>query len=185
MKEEFVVNDRRHWALSEEEKQAKRAAAEQQQAAELEAKEIAAADDSSEDGEQKDEVKPEGTAGWKSVGYVVVLGNGGQGGMMVVGRAMGMRESGEAFSADWLFSPIWREGFDWTKYAKKRLDTLLACKCDNAGNVCDVHRRSIKQWMEQDIQRLNNIARDPVPEAVEVMMKAEHERQNSKIVRPR
>lgn len=120
---------------------------------------------------------------WKNVAYMIVL-FGSQGGPLVCGRAVGLRSDGKFFVADWIFPPIYPEHFDWTVESRKRLDTFLGCDCMSTA-PCGVHKMYIPQWQEADGQRIALIGSAPVPEAVEVMMKAEQARKSSQIAIPR
>ena len=120
---------------------------------------------------------------WKNVGYMIVL-IGSKNGPLVSGRAVGLRSDEKFFIADWFLPPIYPEHFDWTSEARKRLDTFLGCGCTNVA-PCAVHAMYMPQWIKADTQRLELIGNSPVPEAVEVMIKAERSRVASKIAVPR
>ena len=124
---------------------------------------------------------------WKNVPrnpcYMIVL-VGSPNGPLVSGRAIGVRSDEKFFIADWLLPPIYEEHFDWTVESRKRLDTFIGCGCTSAG-PCGVHKMYIPQWQQADMQRLNLIGNAPVPEAVEIMMKADKARQASQIAIPR
>ena len=120
---------------------------------------------------------------WKNVAYMIVL-IGSQGGPLVSGRAIGLRADEKFFIADYFLPPIYPEHFDWTVESRKRLDTFLGCDCTSAG-PCGVHKMYLPQWLEADSQRLALIGSSKVPEAVEVMMKADQARKASQIAIPR
>jgi hypothetical protein len=120
---------------------------------------------------------------WKNVGYMIVL-IGSQNGPLVSGRAVGLRSDEKFFIADWFLPPIYPEHLDWTVEARKRLETFLGCDCTNIA-PCAVHKLYFPQWIKADTQRLELIGNSPVPEAVEVMIKAERSRAASKIAVPR
>lgn len=125
---------------------------------------------------------------WKNIpknpAYMVVLAGSPSGQPIVSGRAVGLRADEKFFIADWIFPPIYPEHFDWTIEARKRLDTFLGCDCTSQA-PCGVHKIYLQQWMQADQQRLALIGTTPVPEAVEVMAKAEQARRASKIAVPR
>lgn len=133
------------------------------------------------------ETAPEKSAGdkstWKNVAYMIVL-IGSQGGPLVSGRAIGLRADEKFFIADYFLPPIYPEHFDWTVEARKRLDTFIGCDCTSAG-PCGVHKMYLPQWLQADTQRLELIGSRPVPEAVEVMIKADQARKASQIAIPR
>ena len=120
---------------------------------------------------------------WKNVGYMIVLipSNAGP---IVTGRAVGLRSDEKCFIADYFLPQIYPEHFDWTAKAKERLDTFLECDCVG-GSPCAVHKMYQPQWIKADTQRLEMIGSSPVPEAIEVMVKAERERAASRIHVPR
>ena len=105
-------------------------------------------------------------------------------GPIVTGRAVGLRSDGLCFLADYFLSPIYPEHFDWTEEARKRLDTFLGCDCMRGG-ACSVHKLYVPQWIKADTQRLELIGSQQVPEAIEVMVKAERSRAASNILVPR
>ena len=125
---------------------------------------------------------------WKDIpknpAYMVVLAGSPSGQPIVSGRAVGVRADEKFFIADWIFPPIYPEHFDWTVEVRKRLDTFLGCDCTSAG-PCGVHKMYLPQWLEADSQRLALIGSSKVPEAVEVMMKADQARKASQIAIPR
>lgn len=129
------------------------------------------------------DVSREAPAGdhWRSVAYLTALMQGPQGQIIVQGRACGLRSDLLTFVADWVFPPVWNENIDWCGLAKKRLDTFLGCSCTSAG-ACAVHKLYLPQWMQQDADRLNRLAAEPVPEVVEYMMRAEAAKRDRRIV---
>jgi hypothetical protein len=116
---------------------------------------------------------------WKNVGYAVVI-MGINGNQCIAGRAIGLRSDGEPYMADYLFSPIWEEGFDWTAEARKRLDTFLGCACSD--RPCPSHELAMTAWMQGDINRINECSQKPVPEAIEMFI--DHQRKKPNIVIP-
>ena len=120
---------------------------------------------------------------WKNVGYMIVLipSNAGP---IVTGRAVGLRSDEKCFIADYFLPQIYPEHFDWTIEARKRLDTFLGCECAS-GTPCAVHKMYQPQWIKADSQRLELIGSSPVPESIEVMIKAERARAESRIHVPR
>jgi hypothetical protein len=120
---------------------------------------------------------------WKNVGYMIVLvpSNAGP---LVAGRAVGLRCDEKCFLADYFLPQIYPEHLDWTIEARKRLDTFLGCDC-TGGTPCSIHKMYVPQWIKADTQRLELIGNSPVPEAIEVMVKAERARAASSIVVPR
>ena len=132
------------------------------------------------------ETVPEPTgdkSSWKNVGYMIVLipSNAGP---IVTGRAVGLRLDEKCFIADYFLPQIYPEHFDWTAKARERLDTFLDCECAG-GTPCAVHKMSQTQWIKADTQRLELIGSSLVPEAIEVMVKAERTRAASRIHVPR
>jgi hypothetical protein len=79
---------------------------------------------------------------------------------------------------------MWPEGLQWEPKARERLDTFLDCECKEHG-PCATHRMYIPQWQQADIQRLNLMASEPLPEVLEIVMRAEQARASQKIVAPR
>lgn len=124
---------------------------------------------------------------WKNIpknpGYMIALipSNAGP---IVVGRAVGLRSDEKCFIADFFLPQIYPEHFDWTAEARKRLDTFLGCECAS-GVQCAVHKIKQPEWIKNDTQRLELIGSSPVPEAIEVMVKAERARAASSILVPR
>jgi hypothetical protein len=120
---------------------------------------------------------------WKNVGYMIVLipSNAGP---LVAGRAVGLRSDEKCFIADFFLPQIYPEHFDWTEKARERLDTFLGCECTQGGQ-CATHKMYQPQWIKADTQRLELIGSSPVPEAIEIMVKAERARAASSILVPR
>jgi hypothetical protein len=132
------------------------------------------------------EISPEPVgdkSSWKNVGYMIVLipSNAGP---IVTGRAVGLRSDEKCFIADYFLPQIYPEHFDWTEKARNRLDTFLGCECAG-GTPCAVHKMYQTQWIKADTERLELIGSSPVPEAIEVMVKAERTRAASRIHVPR
>ena len=125
---------------------------------------------------------------WKSVGFVVAMLPMGQATIMMM-RAVGLRESGLLFTADYAIPGMVEEGEDFVAAAKYRLDTFKICACDRNGR-CKFHGEMLPgavgpgKWLEEDIARLKKQQAQPMPEAVEVLMKAEAARANQRIVVP-
>lgn len=122
---------------------------------------------------------------WKSIGYLVILVPA-QGGSIVAGRAVGIRSDGEGpYVADYFFTPVWPEHLDWIKEVRKRLDTFLGCECRHGGHQCAIHKMYLPQWLQADTQRLQMGNNTPLPEPVELLIKAERAMSERKIVVPR
>ena len=125
---------------------------------------------------------------WKSVGFVVAFLPMGQAQVLMV-RAVGIRSDERLFTADYAMPPVWGEGEDFTEEAFERLSTFKACCCDGSGQ-CKFHGEALPgpkgagKWLESDLKRLQSIQGSQLPEAVEVLMKVEAERANSRIVVP-
>lgn len=125
---------------------------------------------------------------FKSVGYTLVeMAINGQ--QMLAGRAAGLRTDDKVFTADWLFPPVWDEDLNWQAEAKKRLLTFKSCACDRQGR-CKFHgeacpgRMTPGKWLEEDMNRLKKVSQTPLCEALEILMKAEMARSQSRIVAP-
>ena len=118
-----------------------------------------------------EETGPKGE--WKDVAYVLAWMPSRDGSLMGIGRAVGIRSDGVGpFTADYVLPNIWKSGFDWTLEARKRLDTFLNCDCTRSG-PCAVHRIYLPQWIKADSQRIEMHNSLPLPECVEVLMRAE------------
>ena len=125
---------------------------------------------------------------FRSVGYTLVqLNINGTG--MFAGRAVGLRTDDHLFTADWMLPPVWEEGTSWQAEALKRLNTFRGCSCGPTGR-CKFHGETCAgnlgpgKWIEEDMQRLRKVSTTPLCEALEVLMKAEAARANSRIVTP-
>lgn len=118
---------------------------------------------------------------WRNVGYVIVKLPTGPGNELLQIRAVGIRTDEGVFSADYVLPPIWKEGDDFAAEAKKRLDTFLPCSCDQRG-VCKFHSEAMPgpgrpgKWLEDDINRLRKAQSEPLPEAIELLMRAAAEK---------
>ena len=123
------------------------------------------------------------TSSWKSVGYMIALVQSNAG-PIVTGRAVGLRSDGLCFVADYFLPQIYPEHFDWTVKVRERLDTWLGCECVR-GKPCATHKMYMPQWLKADTDRLELIGSSPVPEAIEIMFKAERSRAAASIVVPR
>ena len=125
---------------------------------------------------------------FKSIGYTLVYIQANPQ-PLLSGRAVGLRTDDKVFTADWMLPPVWEEGTSWQAEAKKRLMTFKSCSCDRGG-VCAFHtevcpgRMSPGKWMEEDMRRLKKVSETPLCEALEILMKAEMARQNTRIVAP-
>jgi hypothetical protein len=132
------------------------------------------------------ETEPDMSKGkWDDVRYIIALAQT-PGGMIINGRAVGLRMDGLTVIADYILPPLWPKDLDWPKQARKRLDTFLECECSVKG-ACAVHKMYVQKWMEADTQRLNLQASQPLPKALEVLMKAEQARAKQaepRIIRP-
>jgi hypothetical protein len=120
---------------------------------------------------------------WKNIGYMIVLvpSNAGP---LVTGRAVGLRSDEKCFIADYFLPQIYPEHFDWTPKARERLETFLGCEC-SSGTPCATHKMLVPQWIKADTQRLELIGNSAVPEAIEIMVKADRARKAGGIVVPR
>lgn len=117
---------------------------------------------------------------WKDVAFMIAFLNV-NGSQVVSGRAVGLRSDGRAFVADYLFSPVWERGFEWTAVAECRLDTFLNCECKD-GLACEMHEKTCRQWLIEGVERLQSVGSQGVPEAVEAFMRAQQ--QNPRIIAP-
>lgn len=117
---------------------------------------------------------------WKSVGYRILLRQGDQGEPIIVGLCAGIDKDNNVFTAEWMFTESWEKGFDWTIDATRRLDTFLQCPCSPKTGACPWHKRMApKGWVREDMERIREEGSRPVPEAVEVLFKAEQARQQA------
>ena len=86
------------------------------------------------------------------------------------------------FVADYGMPPVWEVSEDLNKKALERLETFLTCACDREGR-CKFHGEKCPgpgvngDWLQSDIERLARVQGSPLPEAIEVLMKAEAARQ--------
>lgn len=127
--------------------------------------------------------EPSGSkSSWKDVAFMTAFAQSEQG-ILPIGRAVGVREDGRLFIADWLMPPHWRKGTDWMALAKARLDTFLGCDCNELG-TCATHKVYVAGWVSSDTERINRLRSEPLPLAIETLMRAEMARQQSKIVVP-
>jgi hypothetical protein len=102
---------------------------------------------------------------WQDVAYLVAfMGLNGQN--VVSGRSVGLRDDGVVCIADYIFSPIWAEGFDWTVVGRERLETYLVCE----------------EWLEEGVQRLSSLGQNGVPMAMEALVRKQQGA--SRIIRP-
>lgn len=106
---------------------------------------------------------------WEEVKYAVAP-LPARGGIVLSGRAMGLRSDGVAFVADWFFTADWDDCRGWEEKVKKRLDTFLNCEC-SLHAPCAVHRMYIEQWKQADVQRMELANQKPVPKVLEVLHK--------------
>jgi len=106
---------------------------------------------------------------WKNIGYMVCPANTPNG-LMILGKACGLRGDGLSCAADYLLMPTEPEHFEWKKEARRRLNTFLGCECTNS-IPCHVHRIAIENWKKEDFERLQAFAKKPMPEAVEAFIK--------------
>jgi len=130
------------------------------------------------------EANPEPAAdksSWKNVGYMICPAQGPQG-LLILGKACGLRQDGLSCFADYLFLPIEPEHFEWKKEARRRLNSFLGCDCTNSLQ-CHVHQIAINNWKKEDFERLEAFSKKPMPEAVEEFIKTATKQPN--IVVPR
>lgn len=132
---------------------------------------------------QESEEVSKGKRTWKSQGFLIVMAQGPQG-VIISGRAVGLRGDGQLCVADYMFAPVWPEHLEWVKEARRRLNTFLGCDC-KSNFLCHVHQITIPNWQKEDVERVSRSTQKNLPEAIEVLMKAEQARQNTKIVVPR
>jgi hypothetical protein len=124
---------------------------------------------------------------WEEVVYQLVIAQAGQGVLLMVGRATGSRSDKKGpFVADYLLFPVVTDNtFDWRPHAKKRLDTFLNCDCTIAHGACAVHKLYLPQWMQQDQERYQRMASQPVPKTLEMLHQAEMAKRQTNIMVPR
>lgn len=127
---------------------------------------------------QPDDPKETGNrAIWKEVAYTIGIVQlaGGYGS---IGRAVGLRGDGKVFLADYLLMPVvTRETVDWMSKSKERLDTFLGCSCKYGVEQCSMHKKLIAEWQRVDTSRYEVMAQKAMPLPLEVMHKAEQNRQ--------
>ena len=117
---------------------------------------------------------------WQDVAYLVAfMGLNGQN--VVSGRSVGLRDDGVVCIADYIFSPIWAEGFDWTVVGRERLETYLVCECEE-DKVCEYHVGKMQEWLEEGVQRLWSLGQNGVPMAMEALVRKQQGA--SRIIRP-
>lgn len=109
---------------------------------------------------------------WQEVAYTVAFFNL-NGSQVAGGRCIGQRSDGKIFIADYVFTPFYDEGFDWTKEAKRRLDTYLLCACSDLG-ACALHQGD--PWMAEGWARLTADTTRPMPKVIELYFRAEKAR---------
>ena len=132
---------------------------------------------------QESEEVQKGKRTWKSQGFLIVMAQGPQG-YVISGRVVGLRGDGQLCVADYMFAPVVPEHEDWKKEARRRLNTFLGCDC-KTGYQCHTHQIAIQNWNREDVDRVAKSTQKNLPEAIEVLMKAEQERQKTGIVVPR
>lgn len=126
---------------------------------------------------------------WKSVGFLTVMFPGNPL-PAVAGRAIGLRSDELIFIADWMFPPVWPEDLSWQAETRKRLNTFRGCSCSREGK-CGFHLEALPgqfgpgKWAQEDERRLKKVHATPLPECVEVAMKAEMARAQAKVVVPK
>jgi hypothetical protein len=143
------------------------------------------ADVASIDGKRKKNQPPQ----WKSVGYLTAMLPVGKAQILMM-RAVGLREDALCFTADYAIPGLLTdEKENFAAEAKYRLDTFNGCACDRSGR-CKFHGEVLPgpggpgRWLDEDIKRLQKNQQEPMPEAVEILMKAEAARTNQRIVVP-
>ena len=126
---------------------------------------------------------------WKSVGYLTAMIQVGQAQILMM-RAVGLRQDELLFTADYAIpGMLTDEKENFAAESKWRLDTFNGCACDRGGR-CKFHGEVLPgpggmgRWLDEDIKRLQKGQREPMPEAVEILMKAEAARANQRIVVP-
>lgn len=119
---------------------------------------------------------------WKSVGFLPQV-VGTPMGQLISMRSVGLRSDECLFVVDWLMPPIFHTAVDVMELSMKRLETYLNCNCSK-GKMCGVHKEYMQKWGDADMERVQRIASQPMPEALEILMKAEQARQKSAVVAP-
>jgi len=132
---------------------------------------------------QESEEVQKGKRTWKSQGFLIVMAQGPQG-IVISGRVVGLRGDGQLCVADYMFAPVVPEHEDWKKEARRRLNTFLGCDC-KTGYQCHTHKIAIQNWNREDVDRVAKSTQKNLPEAIEVLMRAEQARQKTGIVVPR
>jgi hypothetical protein len=128
------------------------------------------------------EVRPASQT-WEDVDYLYTLAQHPQFGMLMLGRAVGVRSDGKPFMADYvLFPRVTNNTIDWRPHSKKRLDTFLNCECSIAHGPCAVHKLYLPKWLEQDLERMQRLSAEPVSRALEALHHAELAKQKSNLV---
>ena len=112
--------------------------------------------------------------GWKDVAFMIAFMNI-NGNQVISGRAVGLRSDDRSFVADYLFTPVWERGLDWTAISEERLNTFLDCGCQD-GTACEMHKKTCEQWLIEGVERIQNVGAQGVPMAVEAFMKAQQQR---------
>jgi hypothetical protein len=122
---------------------------------------------------------------WKDVGYLYTLVQIPGGPQLMVGRAAGLRCDDLLVVVDYVLPPVGSKpgSMDWTESVLKRLDTFLGCDCSNTA-PCSNHRHNMPMWTRQDMERLNRTSNQPLPQAIELLMLAEQNREKSALVIP-
>ena len=117
---------------------------------------------------------------WEDVAYMVAfMGLNGQN--VVSGRSVGLRDDGAVCIADYIFSPLWTEGFDWTAVGRERLDTYLVCECEE-DKTCEYHVGMMQEWLQEGLERLTALGQSPIPMAMEAFIRKQQS--TPKIIRP-
>lgn len=113
-------------------------------------------------------------ASWNDVAFMIAFMNvNGQ--QVISGRCLGLRSDNRTFVADYLFSPVWERGLDWTAIAEERLNTFLDCGCQD-GTACEMHQKTCEAWLIEGVQRIQSVGAQGVPPAVEAFMKAQQQK---------
>lgn len=116
---------------------------------------------------------------WKSKVTYLLATMQFQGQLIITGQAAAIRSDGNPFIANYWMVQLQPEDLDWRKYAKERLDTFLFCECISHSQ-CEFHKKKIATWLETDASRLMAAANQPVPEVVELLVKAAQSRHAAK-----
>jgi hypothetical protein len=115
---------------------------------------------------------PVDKSAWLDVTYLIAFAQNQQQGMVILGRAVGVRSDEQLCIADWQLPPRWTAGLDWTKIARQRLDTFLNCDCGRLG-PCASHRMMVPQWAIADHERIARMMEEEIPLALQRLMMAE------------